>query len=178
MTSTYIVVAERGALRQTPMHRRDPGYDPEVEGQKVRKVVRELQAIGFESYIPVEREKRVRRGETILWEKPVARYVYVQGEAIERAKELPGVARILTSQGRYARVSDKELDRMRKPEKAKPTSELERRFPPGQRVWAKTGPFKGYEGPVLGVREHKQDVKVDVRGGYLTWIPASDLELA
>ena len=142
-------------------------YAVHTHPRKEGVALENLQRQGFESYLPLLRVQKVRRGRAVMVDEPMfPRYLFVrldssvQGRSWAPIRSTLGVRALVQFGGRPARVLPELIDWLRDRERHFDPLHL---FEPGDAVTVIDGPFKGLEALYQGVDgEHRALILLEI----------------
>ena len=142
-------------------------YAVHTHPRKEAMALENLQRQGFESYLPLIKVQKVRRGKAQMVQEPLfARYLFVrldssaQGRSWSPIRSTLGVRTLVQFGGRPARVEPELIDWLRGRERDFDPLHL---FKPGDVVTITDGPFKGLEALYKGLDgEHRALILLEI----------------
>jgi len=142
-------------------------YAVHTHPRKEHVALENLERQGFESYLPVLRVQKVRRGKALMvHEAMFPRYLFVrldssvQGRSWTPIRSTLGVRTLVRFGDKPARVADELIDWLRKREREFNPQHL---FRPGDAVVVTSGPFRGLEALYQGVDgEHRAMILLEI----------------
>lgn len=142
-------------------------YAVHTHPRKEAVALENLERQGFETYLPILRIQKVRRGKAVMLDEPMfPRYLFVrldsgsQGRSWSPIRSTLGVRQLVQFGGKPARVSPEMIDWLRERERDFDPLHL---FAPGDTVTVTNGPFKGLEALYQGVDgEHRALILLEI----------------
>lgn len=121
-----------------------------------RKVHLRIQEIGYESFLPLYKVKRVWSDRIKFIEVPLfSSYVFVQTfeRNLPKLSDIYGISRFIAFQGKYAKVKEQEIKVIQQfIGSGEDIQVVRNKFRLGQKVRVKNGPFLGLEGLLIKER--------------------------
>lgn len=142
-------------------------YAVHTHPRKEAVALENLQRQGFESYLPVLKVQKVRRGKAVMVEEPMfPRYLFVrldssgQGRSWAPIRSTLGVSRLVQFGDKPARVAPELIEWLRQRESDFDPQHI---FEPGDTVSITSGPFKGLEALYQGLDgEHRAMILLEI----------------
>lgn len=149
---------------------------------KAEKLINtQIQELGIESYLPLQKVKRQWSDRVKLVEVPLfPSYLFVKTtkEKIPQLKSMRGIAWFIAFQNKLATIQEQEIELIRKVlAGGKEVIVTNNKFNSGQQVMIKEGPFAGLEGIlikekgknrfIMELKGLEQSISIDIPTNYL-----------
>lgn len=150
-----------------------------------RKVLRRIQDMGIECFLPLHTVKRKYSDRIKLVEVPLfSSYLFIRTteSVLPQLTSIDGIARFLSFANEFATIRTSEIDLIKKIVRVgKEVSVANGSFEKGQRVMLNNGPFAGLEGVLLrekgknrfivSIEALNQTISIDIPTRHFTHVP-------
>ncbi len=157
-------------------------YAAYTKSRAEKKVLQELQQMGIETYLPLQKRLKQWSDRRKWVEEPLLRcyiFVYIDMSDYFRVLNTRGVVRYITFEGKAVPIPEKQIDVLRKIVATEADVEVTvESFHPGDKVRVVSGPLHGLEGELVDFRGNRRVmVRFEQLGQHLlVSVPAGFLE--